>query len=376
MKDSCTPLNRRSFLKTGAAGAAAWALSSMAKAQTGEPACRPLGKTGMSLSVIGIGALLTAEAAVFQAAFDMGVNHVDTARGYMNGQNESIVGEALKGYRDKVFVSTKIFPTNKEKMKQDIDASLTALGVDYVDLLQMHKLDDPGQVTNEEFRSVMLETKQAGKARHLGISTHKNMEAVIDAIIQDPDHLFETVLTTYNFKSRPELGEAIDRAAKAGIGIVAMKTQAGGYESGATGDVTPHQAALKWVLSNPNITAAVPSMVDVAQLRENTAVMGMPLTTADAAALERYGQTIEARYCRACGACTGLCPAGVDIPEINRCVMYAEGYQNLALARSAYGELPREAALTACGSCETCIARCAYGLSIPERIEKARLLFA
>jgi predicted aldo/keto reductase-like oxidoreductase len=104
--------------------------------------------------------------------------------------------------------------------------------------------------------------------------------------------------------------------------------------------------------------------------------MGMPLTTSDAAALEQYGRTIEARYCRACGACTGSCPGAVDLPEINRCLMYAEGYQNLALARTAYGELPREAALTACGSCETCTAKCAFNLNITERIEKARRLFA
>jgi len=367
-------MNRRDFLRSSAAGAAAVATGTVAGETPNSLACRTLGRTGLKLNVIGIGALLVSEAAVFQAAFDRGVNYVDTARGYMDGRNEAIVGEALKGYRDQVLVGTKLFPNTPETMRADIDKSLAALEVDCVDVLHLHKLDAAGQVTNEEYRTVMAEAKQQGKTRFLAVSTHRNEVEVINAVIDDPDQLYDAVLVVYNFKSRPEIDDAIARAAKAGLGVIAMKTQAGGYETGELGDVSPHQAALKWVLQNEHVTAAVPSMVNLAQLKENLAVMGMPLTRTDVAVLKRYGDAIGPYYCHRCGACAETCPKGVAIPTINRSLMYAEGYRSLGLARATYRELPPGASAAACGSCAECTARCVHGIDISERVRRARTL--
>jgi len=368
-------MDRRDFLKAGAASAAAL-VAGPAAAAPGAVACRTLGRTGLKLNVVGIGALLISEAAVFRAAFDMGVNYVDTARCYMGGRNEAIVGEALKGYRDKVLVATKLFPNAPKTMREDIDKSLSALGVDYVDVLHLHRLDAAAQVTNEEYRTVMAEAKQQGKTRFLAVSTHSNEVEVINAMVDDPDRLYDAVLVVYNFKSRPQVDEAIARAAKAGLGVVAMKTQAGGYETSELGDVSPHQAALKWVLQNEHVTAAVPSMVNLAQLKENLAVMGMPLTRTDVAVLERYGEAIEPYYCHRCGACGETCRRNVDIPAINRSLMYAEGYGRLELARATYRELPAEASAKACLDCAECTARCVHGIDVAERVRRARALLS
>jgi len=378
-------LDRRSFLKLGSVGIAAAAAGKprqggAAESAATEPAdtvTRTLGRTGMKVSVVGLGTLRMSEPAVIQAALDRGINYIDTARSYMGGKVEEVVGEATKGRRDKLYIATKIKPKSKEQMFSDAEASLRALATDHVDVLFVHSLTSKEQVMNETSREVVAELRRQGKTRFVGVSTHKNEVAVIDAVLEDPDKLFDVVLVRYNFKERPEIKEAIARAAKAGIGIVAMKTQAKtGYDTKELGDISPHQAALKWVLNDPNVAVAVPGMVDLAQVKENTEVMGMKLSTVDRQILSRYGRAIEPYYCQACGACEATCPKGIDIAAVNRCLMYAEGYGDIELARTTYAELPRELSVAACTDCPECVAECRYGIEIGARIRDAKALFA
>ena len=90
----------------------------------------------------------------------------------MDGRNEGMVGEALKGYRDRVYVATKVKPGSKEAMIRSIDESLSSLKVDYVDLLQLHALSSAEQVMNTEYREVLAEAKKSGKTRFIGVTTH------------------------------------------------------------------------------------------------------------------------------------------------------------------------------------------------------------
>lgn len=377
-------MDRRTFLKLGTLGATATAAGFNPTAGASEaPAISPeadgavyrtLGKTGLKLSVIGVGTMRTTEPAVIQAALDRGVNYVDTARAYMGGNNERIVGRALKGYRDKVFLATKFHARDKAGMLRSVEESLRSLETDYVDVLQFHNLKSKDEVFNEDAKAVAAEMKKQGKARFVGVTTHSNEVEILDAVVQDK--FYEMVLVAFNFKSKPELKEAIARAAKAGIGIVAMKTQAGGYQTDELGAISPHQAALKWVLQDPNVHSTIPSMVDLAQVKEDTEVMGMKLSHADRQILERYGEAIRPYYCHRCGDCEGQCPQCVDIPTVNRCLMYAEGYRDMGLARSTYQELPGMSSARVCGDCLECVVRCPNGLNVAEHMQKARALFA
>jgi uncharacterized protein len=306
----------------------------------------------------------------------MGANYVDTARVYMAGKNEKIVGEALKGYRDKVYVATKVGPSKPDSMRKSIDASMAALNLDHVDLLQLHGISDKAGVMNHDRRDVLAKAKQQGKTRFIGITCHKNEPEVLNAVTDDPDKFFDVVLVTYNFNSKPGVKEAIARAAKAGVGVIAMKTQQGGYKTKELGDLSPHQAALKFVLHNPHVTAAVPAMVDLKQVKEDMAVMGMRLAQADIDILKRYQLATASVYCHRCGQCTSSCRAKLDIAHINRSLMYAEGYGDPELARSTYSELAPEMRASACGGCDECTARCANGLNIAERMQRAREVFA
>jgi len=384
-------MDRRTFIKAGMAGTAtaliappafAEALQQMAGPERSAfptPVYRTLGRTGLKISVVSFGAMLTPEPEVIRVAIDQGVNYIDTARKYMGGKNEEIVGRAVKGVRDKLYIATKTQPESRTKAEivRDVETSLKALGTDHIDVIQLHNLTGKERIFFAETREALALLKKQGKVRFCGVTTHKNEAEVLNALVDDPDRFFDTCLVKYNFKSDKEVGVAIDRAAAAGIGIVAMKTLVGGYDTTGLGRITAHQAALKWALRNPRVAAAIPGMKNMTQLREDMAVMGMPFTYADVRRLDRYAEAIEPFYCNFCGSCEAGCPRGVEISTVNRALMYAEGgYRDLSLARATYAELPRQATAAACGDCDGCSARCVNGLDIAAKMERARTVLA
>jgi len=371
-------MSRRSFLKVGAAGAAAVSGTVCAEAPKAADtlAYRTLGRTGLKITAVSMGAFQTSEQAVFEAAFDLGINYVDTARNYVGGKSERLLGKALKASDKKVYVATKVWLDDKAKMLQDLETSLSELMLDCVDVLFLHKCDAREEIFDEDNRAVMKHARDNGKARFLGVSTHDNTIEVINAVIEDPEKLFDVILVTYSFKSGDDIKQAIARAAEAGLGVIAMKTQAGGYKTKELGDINPHQAALRWVLQDPSITAAIPSMANLQQVQEDVAVMGMPMTSTDVATLKRYGDAIAPFFCHHCGACRLTCAKHIDIPSINRCLMYAEGYGDARIAGAAFAEIPLEASLRACADCAECTARCAHGLDLGERLRTATAFFA
>jgi uncharacterized protein len=142
------------------------------------------------------------------------------------------------------------------------------------------------------------------------------------------------------------------------------------------GPISPHQAALKWALQNPNITAAIPGMRNVTHYQEDIAVMGMKFGLTDKLILNRYAAAIRPYYCHLCAECEPTCPQGVAISTINRSLMYGEGYRDLNLARTTYREIPDSASAAACLDCRECKAQCVNGLDIGRKMKKARALLA
>lgn len=374
--------DRRAFLKITTVGSAAamslaTPLKGMAEDAGKSIEYRTLGRTGMKVAIVGIGALKITEPAIFQAAFERGVNYVDTARGYLNGNSEKVVGQALKGYRDKVYVATKFKLGSKEHMLSQFEESLRCLETDYVDVIQVHNLKSKAEAMDPVAKEVVMQLKKEGKVRYAGVTTHSNEVEVAQALIDDPDNFYDILLIKYNFQSPPEIKQVIQKAAEKNIGIVAMKTQNGGYQGKEWGDASPHQAALKWVLQDKNVALAVPGMNDLAEVMEDTAVMRAPsLTSEEKRLLERYGAFLEARACRLCGECNPTCPNGVDIQEVNRCLMYAEGYRDILLAKQTFREIPGACSPEKCTSCHKCSASCVRGLNIAARMKRAQELFA
>ncbi|GAH18687.1 unnamed protein product, partial [marine sediment metagenome] len=241
-------VDRKGFIKKSLAGAAGIAFAGSARASLYHPepslqqperkiVYRTLGKTGLKLPVISMGVMNTDNPALIGAALDNGINHLDTAHGY---GNEEVIGGTLKGRpRDSFIIATKVhgikMDTPRETEKAFLDEfhlSLRRLGLDYVEILYLHGV---GIVTNrantlyEPFLNVLQKIKKSGKARFVGVSAHRNQPEIIQAAIDSK--VYDVVLAAYNFTygNRGKVKQAIAKAAQAGLGIVAMKTLAGGY---------------------------------------------------------------------------------------------------------------------------------------------------
>jgi predicted aldo/keto reductase-like oxidoreductase len=369
-------ISRRHFIGSsvtaGLAGLALPGLNPLLSQTAPKTEYRTLGKTGLKVSAVGYGCMRTREPAVIHRAIDLGINYFDTARRYMDGYNEAVLGQVLKTRRKEAFVATKITPdTNTEKgILDSFAASLKALATDYVDVIQLHAINTVDQITREETLKTLETIKKSGQARFIGFTTHSNQVELLKAAI--PQKFFDVILVGYNFKSPAELTDAILKASEAGIGIVAMKTQAGGYADHEMGNISPHQAALKWALQNPGVHTTIPSMPTYAQLEENIQVMGTKMGWMDRKTLDRYGKAIDSKLCRMCGECRNQCSKNVDVLEINRALMYSEGYRDDVLARTAFAEIPRSKSAAMCQDCTACTVTCAFGLNIQNKMAQAQ----
>lgn len=385
-------VNRREFIKKGSKAAVSAGLMVSAanigfltdtvaeEEKKKKPAVtyRVLGKTKEKITTVSIGAMNTKNPAIVRYAIDQGVNYVDTARAYTGGKNEGIVGKAIKDLkRDKIFIATKFHQWKKdfETIIKSCETSLKELGVDYIDLLQVHNVKSSEPVSRDYILKALEKLKKDGKIRFCGVTTHKNEPEVIDAAIETK--FYDTLLVAFNFKKPKEVIDAAKRAYEAGLGVIAMKTQAkGGYDTKELGDITPHQAALKWVLQHEFVTTTIPGFTAFEQIDENLKVMGMKLTRLDRKSLYRYAKRIDKTYCRMCDECSGTCQYGVDISENMRALMYAEGYGDVELGKETFYQISATARATVCSDCDSCTAKCVNGLNIEARMQKANQMLA
>ncbi|HXK62212.1 MAG TPA: aldo/keto reductase [Acidobacteriota bacterium] len=405
--------SRRSFLMTGLAlpGVGLRSndnLSSIPAEGHHEPGdikltYRELGKTGLKVSSLSFGCMTTSDPSVIRRAVDVGINHFDTARAYQQGNNERMVGVALKDVRKQVIISSKSGANNKAQLLADLDTSLRELGTDYLDIWYLHVKNEPEQVTDDLLEAQRI-AKQSGKIRFAGVSTHFNMDKML-AYLATLDQV-DVVLTTYNFAMRSvdaamntnpdapktDMTGAIRSARKAGLGIVAMKVMAGGVSRIQRGDrlygANPYElsrrlsqhgvaaAALKWALRNESIDTALVCMTDHDQLDENLRAASEPYTRKDEELLTAQLASISPSYCRMCGACGGVCDKGVPVPDVLRILTYAEGYGQFALARERFLEIPQAARDVRCSDCSSCSFTCVYGVSVQARLTHAQQMLA
>ena len=160
---------------------------------------RTLGKTGLKVTSLAFGCMTTPEPAVIARAADIGINHFDTARSYQNGNNERMVGAALKNVRKKVIISSKSGAQTKEQLLSDLDTSLKELGTDYLDIWYLHMKNEPAEVKDELLEAQRI-AKQSGKIRFAGVSTHFNMDRILEHLAKSGQ--VDVALTTYNFAMR------------------------------------------------------------------------------------------------------------------------------------------------------------------------------
>jgi uncharacterized protein len=391
-------MNRRDVLLQGVL--AALGMSSLPRRTSAQPARRAgarvqryatLGRTGMRVSDISFGTsrLGAGEGDLIRHAFDQGINYFDSADSYRGGQSETTIGDALRGKRDRVYITSKTVTSpsdGRDSMMHSLEGSLRRLRTDYVDVYFNHAVNDVGRLKNPEWHEFTARAKQQGKIRFVGMSGHAGY------LIECLDYALDTngvdvILVAYNFGQdpafyqqftrsldfiarQPDLPRVLQKAKAKGVGVVAMKTLMGARHNDMRpferGGATFSQAAFRWVLSNRNVDALIVSMTSRDVIDEYLGASGSQAAAGDdLPLLRRYAQMNATSYCRhGCGACLSACPQGVPIGDVLRARMYAVDYGDLALARSEYAMLSAGAAPCLSCSGQPCQGACPHGLPI------------
>lgn len=350
---------------------------------------RRLGKTGLEVTVFGFGAIkfphISAEqaAAALERALDLGVNFIDTARGY--GDSEVKIGPVLKRRRDQVYIATKTGKRTAKEAMGELETSLRNLQTDYLDLYQAH------WVCNQEALDQVLapggalealqRAKEQGKVRHYGITMHRHHAAIRRAI---ESGLFETIMLAYNPLDEEGVGaELIPLAARRDMGVIIMKPLSGGILVSPPGapredGLDPIVAGvLRGIVNNPHVTTVIPGMVSPREVEENYRAIATA-SSFDEAARRRLFETIasmrkELRYgqlCLGCGYCLP-CSHEIDIPRVFRALYMHQSYpeDQRFMGRELYEALAVGA--DACQECGACVERCPAGIDIPARMKEA-----
>ncbi len=359
---------------------------------------RKFGSLDVSLSILGFGAMRIPKdndeaVRLLRAGIDGGINYVDTAPYYVDSESEILVGKALKdGYRDKVYLSTKnpIEDDSGDHWRQRLEKSLRQLDTDYIDFYHMwglswesyqEKVDVPNGPLEEAYKA-----KEKGLIRHISFSFHDKAENLFKLV--DTGH-FESMLVQYNLLDRSN-EEAIAYANQKGLGVVIMGPVGGGRlgaPSEAIRNMIPGgvqstaEAAIRFVMSNPNVHVALSGMSNLAMVEENlkTADRAEPLSADEVAQINTMmeeNKRLAELYCTGCNYCTP-CPHNVNIPENFRLMNYHRVYGLTEFSRQEYVKLVDKGedagVCTQCGECEP---KCPQNIPIIKQLEQTAAALA
>lgn len=357
-----------------------------------------LGRTGLSVSRLGFGAMrlpmqgdtVDRELAIpmIRRAFEAGVTYIDTAVFYCKEDSQRVVGEALKGWRERVVLSTKnhCFSTDEKEWWTNLENSLERLDVQNIDIYNTHGINEDtyDQFVLPHIRKWMEKAKDQGLIKHLCTSFHGTREFFRRMV---DDGFYEVVTLQYNLLNR-DFEEEIAYAKAAGMGTVVMGPVGGGRLGGQSevlAQLVPDiqripELALRFVLANPNVDVALSGMSTLQQVEENvrTASNEMPLSGSDLAAINAQTRQLSEMaklYCTGCGYCMP-CPSGVDIPQVFGIYNVGRVYGLWDHARAQYAALEKtrqENHLPAnvCIDCGACGSKCPQGIAITEQLRNA-----
>jgi predicted aldo/keto reductase-like oxidoreductase len=387
-------INRRGFLKSSLIGSAGALIGAPAYSASGmkiiqEPLVirRRLGKTDIELPVVSFGVMRSDNANLVRSAYKMGFVHFDTANGYQEGRNETMLGEIFRDYpRDSFVLATKVSPDNIDRRTGEVgpgsardsilakfETSLNRLQFKYVDILYLHGVSQRGTALHPEILETFESLKKQGKVRYIGMSTHSNEPEVIQAAVDSK--AYDVVLTSYNFKQEhaEAVKEKIELAAKSGVGIIAMKTMAGAFMDKEKQHPINCKSALKWVLQDTNVCTSIPGIVSYDMMIENFSVMEKLEFTEKEKADLNEARLLAGLYCDGCKQCIPQCKKHLPVNEIMRAYMYAYGYRHFENAYALLDDI--KISVDPCGDCSACSIQCPKGFMVKNRVQDiARLV--
>ena len=368
---------------------------------------RPLGRTGISVSALGFGAMrlpmtpggrdIDEQQAVrvMLRALELGVNYLDTAPYYCRHQSERAVGKAVKAWmkagNPRPYVSTKnpVEDRTGRRWRHWLEKSLHELDLDHIDVYHMWSITWREYIDKIDVKGGPLaearKARDEGLIHHLAFSFHDSAANLFKVI--DTDN-FEVMTVQYNLLDRAN-EQAISHAHEKGMGVAVMGPVGGGRLVSPSPDIEKMQPvkamstpelALRFVLSHPGVSTALSGMNTIEQVEQNaaTADTTAPLSPEERgqvqAALDQVKDLADL-YCTGCGYCMP-CPHGVNIPANFEYQNYYRVYGLKDSARTLYLQLGAEDSAVpglnadACVKCGECEGKCPQHIDIQKQLEE------
>ncbi len=321
-----------------------------------------LGKTGITVEKNSFGALpiqrISKEEAVKPVckAYDHGVTFFDTARFYTDSEEK--VGEAFKGMREKVYIATKTGATTAEGFWKDLHTSLKNLQTDYIDIYQFHNpsfCPKPGDGSG--LYEAMLEAKEKGMIRHIGITNHR-LNVAWEAV---ESGLYETLQFPFCYLATEKDLEIVDACKEKNMGFIAMKALSGGL-------ITNSAAAYAFLAQYDHVLP-IWGVQRESELDEFLSYIDNPPTMTEKikAVIEKDRTELLGEFCRGCGYCMP-CPVGIEINNSARMSLMIRRAPQAAQLTPEWQE--KMLLIEKCLHCNQCSAKCPYGLDTPALLQK------
>ena len=249
-----------------------------------------LGRTGLRVTRLGIGGAYCESVEGYRSAIDAGANYIDTARLYRDGEDEKVIGAAIKGQRDGLILATKTAERDAKSARIELETSLQMLGVDYIDIYQLHHLN-----TQEEREEALApdgalemarKAREEGLIRFIGVTGHDWVQ-IQHAVATG---CFDTVLCWYNCAMKTPERTVFAAADKHNTGVVIMNASRNDRLFGDADAPTPAQF-YRYVLSHASVNLTIMGLRDVDRFHRVAAALSEQetLTPDEQAELEKYG---------------------------------------------------------------------------------------
>ena len=321
-----------------------------------------LGRTGLMVTRTAFGALpiqrvdFDTARHILRRAYDAGINFYDTAIAYSDSHKK--IGYALSDVRENIVIATKTPARDRKTVHEHIAQACEDMKTDYLDILQLH---NPGELPDpddpESAYTGLVEARDAGKIRHIGISNHRR-DVAREAV---ESGLYETLQFPLSAISLPADLALIDLCREHNVGVIAMKALSGGLLTDAT-------RAFAFLRQYENVVP-IWGIQHMSELDEFLALDAAPPVLDDAmlAAITKDREELAGNFCRACGYCMP-CPQGINIPVAARITLMM---RRMPSAKFYSAEFQKQMELVKdCTGCRQCAEACPYELDTPALLEE------
>lgn len=321
-----------------------------------------LGRTNIVVNRNGFGALpvqrVNKEEAkvILKKAYTNGINFFDSARAYSDSEEK--IGLSLSDVRKDIYIATKTMATTVEDFWRDLNTSLELLETDYIDIYQFHNpsfCPKPNDGTG--LYEAMLEAKEQGKIKHIGITNHR-LHVAKEAV---ESGLYDTLQFPFSYLASDKEEELVRLCKEKDIGFICMKALSGGL-------ITRSDVAYAYLAQFDN-TLPIWGIQKEKELDEFISYNDNPPVLNDEikAIIEHDRQELAGEFCRGCGYCMP-CPMGIEINQCARMSLMLRRSPSANWLSPHWQEEMKK--IETCINCGKCKAHCPYNLNTPELLKK------